>query len=389
MVVNVDELNGNGVLRIGDSDDLVVVESYKEFSKSNKGQFMIGEHALVVLCTEGMAQFDYDGRTIQLRKGDLFLFLVLNTLVNNFMISPDFDCRQFWVTRKEAWNINMFGQTSISDLMTLRQHPKVTLSEAEAILMDAHFRLLCREMRESQAEKEAARRVREELNAFRDEVAEIDTKASDELIARKIRQIQERKERKEKRRKEKAEKAATASTQQQAARTSAKEPETIGVGDTVRIKGLTSVGTVEQTDGKMATVIFGGMRTKMRVERLEHAEAPRQDKTKNEERNEAIVGSYGNLSNDTRNVIDNRKLNFHQDIDVRGMRGDEAINAITYFIDDAILVGMSRVRILHGTGTGILRQLIRQYLATVPNVKHFRDEHVQFGGAGITVVDLD
>ena len=74
---------------------------------------------------------------------------------------------------------------------------------------------------------------------------------------------------------------------------------------------------------------------------------------------------------------------------MRGMRGDEAINAITYFIDDAILVGVSRVRILHGTGTGILRQLIRQYLATVPNVSHFRDEHVQFGGAGITVVDLD
>jgi AraC-like DNA-binding protein len=152
MVVNVDELiprNGNGVLRIADSDDLVVVESYKEFSKTNKGQFMIGEHALVLLCTEGMAQFDCDGRTIQLRKGDLFLFLVLNTLVNNFMMSPDFDCRQVWVTRKEAWNINMFGQTSISDLMTLRQHPKVTLSEAEASLMDAHFRLLCREMRES------------------------------------------------------------------------------------------------------------------------------------------------------------------------------------------------------------------------------------------------
>ena len=68
---------------------------------------------------------------------------------------------------------------------------------------------------------------------------------------------------------------------------------------------------------------------------------------------------------------------------------DEAITAVTYFIDDAILVGMSRVRILHGTGSGILRQLIRQYLATVPNVTSFRDEHVQFGGAGITVVDLE
>ena len=88
-------------------------------------------------------------------------------------------------------------------------------------------------------------------------------------------------------------------------------------------------------------------------------------------------------------TIEDRKQNFHQDIDVRGMRGDEAVNAVMHFIDDAILVGMSRVRVLHGTGTGVLRQLVRQYLATVPNVSHFRDEHVQFGGAGITVVDID
>ena len=160
-------------------------------------------------------------------------------------------------------------------------------------------------------------------------------------------------------------------------------------GDTVRIKGLTSIGTIESIDGKMATVIFGGMKTKMRADRLEHAEAPKQQTSKTEERNANIVGAYGNASKDTRNVIDTRKLNFKQDIDVRGMRGDEAINAVTYFIDDAILVGVSRVRILHGTGTGILRQLIRQYLATIPNVAHFRDEHVQFGGAGITVVDLE
>ena len=71
-----------------------------------------------------------------------------------------------------------------------------------------------------------------------------------------------------------------------------------------------------------------------------------------------------------------------------GMRGDEALQAITYFVDDAILVGMDRVRILHGTGTGILRTLIRQYLSTVPGVSHYADEHVQFGGAGITVVDF-
>ncbi|WP_423808772.1 Smr/MutS family protein [Prevotella denticola] len=70
------------------------------------------------------------------------------------------------------------------------------------------------------------------------------------------------------------------------------------------------------------------------------------------------------------------------------MRADEALNQVQYFIDDAILVGAGQVRILHGKGNGILRQLIRQYLASIPNVKSYRDEHVQFGGAGITVVEL-
>ena len=206
--------------------------------------------------------------------------------------------------------------------------------------------------------------------------------------------MQERKERREKRKAErlsrkeeggKRKEDTTAVANSQLSTLSSQ----LKVGDTVRIKGLTSVGTIESIDSKMATVIFGGMKTKMRAERLEHAEMPKQQATKSEERNANIVGAYGNASKDTRDVIDNRKLNFKQDIDIRGMRGDEAINAVTYFIDDAILVGVSRVRILHGTGTGILRQLIRQYLATIPNVSHFRDEHVQFGGAGITVVDLE
>ena len=85
----------------------------------------------------------------------------------------------------------------------------------------------------------------------------------------------------------------------------------------------------------------------------------------------------------------NRQLNFKQEIDVRGMRADEAIQAVSYFIDDSIQLEQARVRILHGTGTGALRELVRNYLRTVPGVKTFRDEHVQFGGAGITVVELD
>lgn len=264
--------------------------------------------------------------------------------------------------------------------------------QAEELLRESNKKIenAIREIRQSQAEKEATRRAREELVTFKEEIADIDTKASDEAIARKIRQIQERKERREKRKAEKAEKTAVAASVllSRPAATPAAAP-SIAPGDTVRIKGLTSVGEVESTDGKMATVIFGGMKTKMRVERLEHAEKPKQSLTKAEERNSSISGSYGTVSRDTREVIDNRRLNFRQDIDVRGMRGDEAIQAVTYFIDDAILVGMPRVRILHGTGTGALRQLIRQYLSTIPNVSRFRDEHVQFGGTGITIVDLD
>ena len=239
-----------------------------------------------------------------------------------------------------------------------------------------------KEIRESQAEKAETKKIREELEAFKAGMKDIDTAANDELIAKKMRQIQERKARREKRKQEKKASPQPSPMEREAAGPTPPHGEDrvgLSPGDTVRIKGLTTVGKVESVDGKMATVIFGDMRTKMRAERLERAEKPKQEEPK----------AYVNVSRETREAIDSRKLNFKQDLDVRGMRGDEAITAVTYFIDDAILVGMSRVRILHGTGSGILRQLIRQYLATVPNVASFRDEHVQFGGAGITVVDLE
>ena len=199
-----------------------------------------------------------------------------------------------------------------------------------------------------------------------------------------MKQIQQRRERKAKRKEEKMKNQPAANTETPAQQP-AKDQTEIVKGDTVRIKGLTTVGRVELIDGKMATVVFGDMKTKMRVERLEHAK-PVVTSTKTDDRKQLL--GY-DVSQQTRSAIDSRKLNFKQDIDIRGMRADEALNAVMYFIDDAILVGMSRIRILHGTGTGALRQAVRQYLNTVPNVKAFRDEHVQFGGAGITVVDID
>ena len=315
--------------------------------------------------------------------------------------------KRYWEGKRQTIHqhekkLEATGEKLEAELTEIERQRKEILrkakEEAEELLRESNKRIenAIREIREQQAEKERTRKIREELDTFKEEIAEIDTRANDEVIAKKMRQIQERKERREKRKQEKASKASSAA-ESAAARASISSPasntstssQPIAVGDTVRIKGLTSVGTVESINGSSAVVLFGGMKTKMRADRLEHAEKPKTTTTKAEERNQNIAGSYGVVSKDTRNVIDNRKLNFKQDIDVRGMRGDEAINAITYFIDDAILVGVSRVRILHGTGTGILRQLIRQYLATIPNVTNYRDEHVQFGGSGITVVDLE
>jgi DNA mismatch repair protein MutS2 len=258
---------------------------------------------------------------------------------------------------------------------------KKAKAQAEDLLAESNKKIenAIRDIRESQAEKEETKKIREELNSFRDEVKEIDSAANDERIEKKIRQIQERKVRHEKHKKEKAVKEKEAAEALKAiADKKVKENAPLAIGDTARIKGLTSVGKIESIDGKMATVIFGDMRTKMRLDRLERAtmEAKEEPKT------------YASVGRQTRETIDDKKLNFKQDLDVRGMRGDEAINAVTYFIDDAILVGMARVRILHGKGNGILRQLIRQYLATIPNVTSYQDEHVQFGGSGITVVDL-
>ena len=237
-----------------------------------------------------------------------------------------------------------------------------------------------REIRECQAEKEETKRLREELNAFKEDVSEIDTKSADDLIEKKMRQIMERKERREKRKKEKKENAgkpATIGTKLPTPTASA-EQQMFAAGDTVRMRGLTTVGTVETVQGKEATVVFGDVRTKVKTSRLEHTV----------KKPESTQPATFAISRETRQTIDSHKLNFRQDLDVRGMRGDEALNAVQHFIDDAILVGMSRVRILHGKGNGILRQLIRQYLQSVPNVTSCKDEHVQFGGAGITVVDF-
>ena len=207
----------------------------------------------------------------------------------------------------------------------------------------------------------------------------------DAYVEKKRRQIEERRKRHKER--QEAKKALSNSTlkgaepEQKASSSRGGLQGSLEVGDSVRIKGQTSVGTITAIEGKQATVTFGVMRTLVDIKTLEASPLP--PKGESSKATQTVI-----VSRQTQDSIRQKHLDFRQEIDVRGMRADEALQAVTYFIDDALLVNASRVRILHGTGTGALRQVIRQYLKTVSGVISAHDEHVQFGGAGITVVEF-
>ena len=258
--------------------------------------------------------------------------------------------------------------------------------EAERLVKEANARIenTIRAIKEAQAEKEKTRQARQELADFRQSIEEQEAakaREQEERITRQMERLREKQERKKSRKdKDKAAQSDAQSLAERRAREEARRLAAIVPDAYVRMKGQNTVGQVLEVNGKNAIVAFGNLKTTVKTDLLEPSAPPRKD---------ADLSTKSTfISTQTQDNIHEKKLHFKQDIDVRGMRGDEAIQAVTYFIDDALMVGVPRVRILHGTGTGILRTLIRQYLQTVPGVRHFADEHVQFGGAGITVVDL-
>ena len=271
-------------------------------------------------------------------------------------------------------------QKEMEDLQASRKEIiRKAKEEADHLLQEANARIenTIRSIKEAQAEKERTRQARQELTDFRQSIEETGNREEEERIARKMEKLREKQNRKKSK---KSPVFSEAEVAQRKAQEEAKRRAGIVPGSVVKMKGQTVAGEVLEINGKNATVAFGNLKTTVHIERLEPTNAlPKQ--------NELSTKSTF-ISTQTQDSMHEKKLHFKQDIDVRGMRGDEALQAVTYFIDDAILVGVPRVRILHGTGTGILRTLIRQYLQTVPGVRNFADEHVQFGGAGITVVDL-
>ena len=238
--------------------------------------------------------------------------------------------------------------------------------QAEELLREANRRIenTIREIREAEAEREATRRLREGLNDFREEVQSIDSTHTDETIEKKMQQILARRERQAKR---KAERSSQASHQSHTTQTTSIQP--------------SSTQPSTKLTPKLAAL-------------LDHWQGGGEVKPMRETAtgNSAIAKAMSSARQDskmTRQVIDSHKAGFTTEIDVRGLRGDEALLEVQHFIDDAILIGSHNVRILHGKGSGILRELIRNYLNALPNVIGCRDEHIQLGGSGITVVDLD
>lgn len=219
-----------------------------------------------------------------------------------------------------------------------------------------------RSIKEAQAEKESTKNARKELEAFKQKLTSdftnMPTKQSLNGMQAKLQ----------------------LSTRNKQIKPETRAAETLKIGDNVRLKGQTAIGNVLEIHDKSAVVAFGQMKSTVKLSKLEVVSHISHPKEKHK---------FDAIAQTTNDEVRQRKLTFKSEIDVRGMRVDEAIQAVTYFIDDAIMVGVSTVRILHGTGTGVLRQTIRQYVATIHGVANYHDEHVQFGGAGITIVDLE
>lgn len=266
--------------------------------------------------------------------------------------------------RQKEKHIEELEEKLTVDVNNINAERKRILSDAKAKskeLLDganAKIERTIKLIKEAKAEKEATRQAREDLTKYKSEVVFGD---ENDAFAKKV------------------EKLNAKSQQKSGAPAQQKQEKPISVGDTVKIKSSGAKGKVLEIKGNSVDVALGNLRTTVKLKDLQLTQEASQKTQK---------FSFNIVSSNNSDIVHERSRNFKQQIDVRGMRADEAIQAVSYYIEDAIMLDAGTVRILHGTGTGVLRQVIREYLKTVPQVKSFRDEHVDFGGAGITVVEV-
>jgi DNA mismatch repair protein MutS2 len=293
--------------------------------------------------------------------------------------------KQYWETkrtriRKVERDLDSLSETYLLELEETKKQRKALLSEArkeaQRIIDDANKLIenAIKEIRESQAEKEKTKDIRKKLVEKKEQLEQ----TSPELEAKIQRKIEELKQKEKKRGNKKV-----YSDNKDAAKP-VPPKKLFTEGDKVRIKDSGTVGEIVDFDKNKAVIALGHLLSTVSIDKIEPIS---NNEAKNQEKEKRQVPKADSLKRT--NDLLNKKLQFKPDIDVRGQRAEEALGNIQAFIDEAIMVGASQLRILHGKGYGILKEVIRDYLKTEPAVKSFRDEHVQFGGAGITIVELE
>ena len=294
------------------------------------------------------------------------------------------------LTRIKATDRTLEGLTDqyekeLSDIRELRrQIIDEARSEAERIIKSANRQVenTIRTIRESQADKAETQQARAELQGFLGALAE-GRGRRDAYIDGKLKTVQERKEREKARKKRRGGETLQQIEQQEAEerKLAAFRSAPLKVGEKVRIKENGMVGEVSKVSTKAVSVIVGNIVTKQPLDRVERITASEY---------KAVAKAPENRP---RQVYDSgiaeRKARFKPEIDLRGERVSDALEIVMRYIDDAIMLGVPSVRILHGKGTGALREEIQRYVRTVPGVSEAADEHVQYGGSGVTVVKFD
>jgi DNA mismatch repair protein MutS2 len=290
--------------------------------------------------------------------------------------------KRYWETKRQRIrqverSLDELAEKYEVDLGELSKQRKQIIQEAKEeaarLMAEANKKIenTIREIRESQADKEKTREIRQQLTVFKEEVEKED-KQDDGWVEKKIQKLKEKEQKRSLGRSEKTDKIEKKTVQK-------KEKLTLEPGDHVRMEGQSSIGEILEIGEKNAIVAFGQLRTSVSKKKLQ--------KISNNEAKKEMRGTNRTLPNVHRKLSEKRST-FKPEIDVRGQRAEEAVTNIQAFIDEAIMLDVSEVRILHGKGNGILKEVLRGFLGTDPAVKSFRDEHVQFGGSGITIVEI-
>ena len=274
------------------------------------------------------------------------------------------------------------------ELLQIKQQKQEIIDEArkeaEQIVKGANKQVesTIRAIREAQAEKEQTKEARRDLQDFVSALQAQKTREKeerDEYIDRKLKDLNRRKERERER---KARREGRSGVQADTSETvPVQKPGMVKVGEKVRIKDNGMVGEVSKVSGKVVTLIIGNISSKIPADRVERISS-------NEFKAAVKKTETPRLQKEDEGIRE-RKLNFKMELDVRGERLNDALDIVTHYVDDAIMLDVSSVRIIHGKGTGVLREEIQKYLRTVPGVSSVRDEQIQLGGTGVTIVTFE